>query len=114
MRIADWLRAKVTDHTPDVGRVFVVCGSARTGGCGRVIPYYRLYGRVAQMGCPHCGNIYFSPRRIPEWKAAWLVIWGYVSGKGDPRMPMRKAMKSSPVSAAKARPISSPISFDTA
>ena len=87
--IGNWLRNTFTDHTPGVGRVFVLCGGGSMVGCNRVIPYYRLYGQVAQTGCPHCGRHYFRPARIPEWRAALWVLWGVISGKGDPRMPMR-------------------------
>ena len=92
MSIAARLEKRLTSHTADVGWVFVVCGSPKTGGCGRVIPYYRLYGKVARTGCPYCASIYFSPRQIPEWKAAWLLFWGWLTRRGDPRMPMRKTL----------------------
>ena len=90
MSLTDKIRTRVTDHTPGVGYVFIVCGSAKKSGCGRVIPYYRLYGGIAKNGCPYCDGIYFSPKRIPEWKAAWFLFWGWLTGRGDPRMPMRK------------------------
>lgn len=90
--IAEWLRQRFTDHTPGVGRVFVVCGGGRMAGCNRIIPYYRLYGEAAKVGCIHCGGHYFRPAQIPEWKAALWVLWGHLSRKGDPRMPMRTVL----------------------
>lgn len=90
--IADWLRQRITDYEPGVGRVFVQCGAVSKAGCGRVIPYYRLYGRhLKRTGCPHCGKAFFSPTRIPEWKAALWLLWGWVSRQGDPRMPLVQA-----------------------
>ena len=89
MHIAERLRAKFTDYTPGVGRVFVVCGGGGHQGCNRVVPYYRLYGREAKVGCIKCGCVYFRPAQIPEWKAALFVLWGFLTRRGDPRMPMR-------------------------
>lgn len=84
--IQDWLRRRVTEYTPGVGRVFLVCRE-----CQRVVPYYRVYGPKAHMGCPHCANDTYRIARIPEWKAALWLLWGYVSRQGDPRMPIRQA-----------------------
>lgn len=90
MKVSDWLRKNVTDYTPGVGRVFVICGGGPRSGCGRVVPYYRLYGPLARkVGCPYCGQLYFRPAPIPEWRAALWVVWGWISRQGDPRMPMR-------------------------
>ena len=87
----DWLRQRITDYTPGVGRVFVVCGAGPHVGCNRVVPYYRLYGRGrrAKAACPHCGQIYFRPAQIPEWRAALWLAWGVLTRQGDPRMPLR-------------------------
>lgn len=72
--------------------MFVVCGALGHPGCGRVIPYYRLCGRgVRTVGCPKCGALYFHPARIPEWRAALWLVWGWVTRRGDPRMPLRTA-----------------------
>lgn len=84
MHIGEWIQARVTDYTPGVGRVFVRCTS-----CQRVVPYYRLSGRIVSYGC-RCGNKYFRPVNIPEWQAALWLAWGWVTGKGDPRVPERK------------------------
>ena len=85
MRLSAWLRGKVTDYTPGVGRVFIACRE-----CHRVVPYYRLYGRhLPRAGCPHCAHLYFHPVQIPEWKAALFVAWGFLTKQGDPRMPFR-------------------------
>lgn len=90
-RLADWLRQRVTDHTPGVGRVFVVCGASGHAGCNRVVPYYRVYGcSPKRVGCPKCGQVYVRPALIPEWKAALWVLWGWISRQGDPRMPLRQ------------------------
>lgn len=92
MKVSDWLRTRITDYTPGVGRVFVVCGAGPHAGCNRVIPYYRLYGpRANRVGCPHCGQVYFRPATIAEWKAALWLAWGWITRQGDPRMPMRTA-----------------------
>jgi hypothetical protein len=55
------------------------------------VPYYRLTGRTAYLGCRHCGQVFFHPTRIPEWRAAVWVLWGFVTKQGDPRMPIRQA-----------------------
>ena len=88
-----WIRRRVTDYTPGVGRVFVTCGAGPNPGCNRVVPYYRLYGSgIKTVGCPHCGNTYFRPTQIPEWRAALWLLWGFlITRKGDPRMPFRVA-----------------------
>ena len=84
--ISDWIRKRVTDYTPGVGRVFLACR-----GCERVVPYYKLYGKgITTNGCPHCGHLYFQPKQIAEVYAAWLLLWAYVTKQGDPRMAYRK------------------------
>jgi hypothetical protein len=89
-RLKHWLRRKITDHTVGVARVFIVCGAGKHIGCGRVVPYYRLYGKgITSVGCPKCGQIHFRPATIPEWRAALWLFWGWVTRQGDPRMPMR-------------------------
>jgi hypothetical protein len=88
--LEDWLRRKVTDYEPGVGRVFMRCGAGQYAGCNRVLPYYRLHGRHKTVGCPKCGGLYFRPVVIPEWLALCWLVWSYCTGKGDPRMPMRK------------------------
>lgn len=84
-RLTTALRHRLTDYTPGVGRVFLICKD-----CHRVQPYYRLYGPAGQtrMGCA-CGCPYVKPATIPEWKAAWWLLWSAVRRKGDPRMPYR-------------------------
>jgi hypothetical protein len=95
VRLTDYIRARITDYTPGVGRVFVVCGAGPHVGCNKVVPHYRLYGKgIATLGCTRCGNTYVRPANIPEWKAALWLAWGYLTRKGDPRMPLR--MTSSP------------------
>lgn len=87
--VTEWVRRKVTDYTPGVGRVFVVCGAGPHPGCNRVVPYYRLHGKGRPTGCPHCANTYFRPAQIAEWRAALWLLWGWLTRQGDPRMPFR-------------------------
>jgi hypothetical protein len=75
------------DADPHVGRVFVCCRE-----CQRVVPYYQLYGKnaeIARLGC-QCGSTLFRPVTIPEWKAFLWLAWAWVQGKGDPRMPVHQ------------------------
>lgn len=90
MALRAWVRRKVTDHTPGIGRVFLICGAKSVAGCGRVVPYYRVYGKGKNktLGCPHCGQSYYRPAQIPEWRAALWLLWGWISKNGDPRMPI--------------------------
>lgn len=83
MSLVDSLRARLTDYTPGVGRVFVCCRD-----CQRIVPYYRLYGRGVSGAC-FCGNETFRASTVPEWKAGLWLLWGWVSRQGDPRMPLR-------------------------
>lgn len=82
--------------TPDVDRVFIACDR-----CQRVMPHYRVYGRVVRRitdGLCRCGGATFRPMRIPEWRAAWWVLvvgwlWRKTIRKElewDPRMPVRR------------------------
>lgn len=81
--------------TPDVGRIFIACQE-----CRRVMPHYRVYGRVpaaTETGRCRCGGATFKPTVLPSWKAAWWVfVVGYLWRKTirkaqewDPRMPIR-------------------------
>lgn len=83
MSIGEWIQRRVTDYTPGVGRVFVRCTQ-----CQRVVPYYKLTGRIVRYGCA-CGNKHFRPVNIPEWQAVVWLAWAWLRRKGDPRMPMR-------------------------
>lgn len=81
----DWLRRRLTDYTPGVGRAFLVCRA-----CGGVVPYYRVHGPIrTATGC-RCGHTYVRPATIPEWKAAGWLLWGWLTRRGDPRMPIRQ------------------------
>ncbi len=86
---------RVAFATEDIGRVFIACD-----GCGRVMPHYRVYGRVVKKptdGLCACGSAMFRPRRLPEWRAMWWVlVVGYLwrnlirrELEWDPRMPVR-------------------------
>lgn len=88
--------ARVAFASDEVGRVFIACD-----GCGRVMPHYRVYGRVVKKvtdGLCVCGSTLFRPRRLPEWKAMWWVLvrgWFWrktIRGESewDPRMPVRR------------------------
>ena len=91
-----WERIKSRDvafTTPDVQRVFLACKE-----CRRLKPHYDLYAKIGY-GKPlcKCGSIFYRPTRIPEWKAAWLVLvvgWLWRNkirkcDQWDPRLPIR-------------------------
>ena len=85
MTLAEKARKRFTDYEPGVARLFIACRL-----CGRVVPYYRVYGKKPQAtGTCYCGHDYFRPKRIPEWKAALWLVWAWARGKPDPRMPHR-------------------------
>jgi hypothetical protein len=87
----EWLRTRLTNYTPEVGRIFVCCDD-----CKRVVPHYRITGRHGRLTC-RCGGRLFRAKTISEWRAAW---WTLVVGlfwrrlicrqvEWDPRVPMR-------------------------
>lgn len=85
MQLSDHLRSRLTDHTPGVGWVFLACCL-----CQRTVPHYRLYGKRVSGKC-YCGHDRFRPVQIAEWKAALWLAWGWLSRRGEPRMPLREA-----------------------
>lgn len=82
--------------TPDVGRIFIACDH-----CARVMPHYKVYGRMSKPtdGMCRCGSRTYRPTRVPEWRAMlWVLVVGWFWRKTiqqetewDPRMPIRTA-----------------------
>ncbi len=83
----------VVGTDPQVARFFMRCHS-----CARV---YRHYwgcippGETGRMGCT-CGSVRASIAHIPEWQAACLLAWCFITRRlllrktyWDPRMPAR-------------------------
>lgn len=90
----DWLRQTLTEYTPGVGRVFVRCDD-----CKRVVPHYRITGRLGKLDC-RCGGRVFRPATVSEWQAAWWVLvigllWRKTlcrKAEWDPRVPWRSTV----------------------
>lgn len=90
----EWLRKRLTEYVPGVGRVFVRCDE-----CQRVVPHYTITGKHGRLDC-RCGGRVFRPVRLPEWQAAWWVLvvgllWRRTIRRRpdwDARVPVREAM----------------------
>lgn len=87
----NWLRQRLTEYVPGVGRVFICCDE-----CRRVIPHYTVSGRHGRLRCD-CGGTVFRAATLPEWRAAWWVLavgllWRKTLRRRadwDPRVPLR-------------------------
>ena len=91
-KLADFIRSRITDYTPGVGRVFLRCKD-----CRRLIPHYRVSGKTAasNLAC-RCGCPYMRPAHINDVLAlAWVIyafVWRRLIRRLDdwePRMPFR-------------------------
>ena len=89
-----WVWSDVTLwSTPEVRRVFMRCDR-----CRKVVPLWRMCGRLPmRVGCS-CGCVKTWAANVPEWKAAyWLLVRGWLIRRvllrrevWDPRMPLRE------------------------